>query len=175
MGKGTTGMSYRIITLTEIERRIGRWVGKLRQEEAERMGLEDKYGFEGDPLACHINGAMGEMASARCLGVYWPPSVNTFRAPDLFCDLQVRTRSRHNYDLIVRPGDQMHHAYVCVTGEDGEYRVHGWLWGHEAECAGNRETYGGRPEAFFVPQVRLHDLRDLRRLILEWPDRKNVN
>jgi hypothetical protein len=140
--------------LTPHEWTIARHFGKLRQAEAEKMGLPDKYGCEAGTEG-HILGVGGEIGVAKGLNRYWEPRVNTFKEADLGQALQVRTRSRHDYDLLVRPGDRDDDAFLHVTHEDNVFRLRGWLWGHEAKQPLFLRDYGGRPPAFFVPGSHL--------------------
>jgi hypothetical protein len=65
-------------------------VGALRHWEAVRGGMADRHGFDGDGWGVHIEGALGEIAAAKALNIYWDGSVNTFKADDL-AGIQVRT------------------------------------------------------------------------------------
>lgn len=112
----------------------------------------------------HVEGALGEVAVAKVLGRYWSPSCNVFRAPDIGRNIGVRTRSKHTYDLIVRPDDDPDCYYVLVTGIAPEYRVHGYMRGHEARRDAWWKDYGDKQlPAWFVPQSALYDINDLRR------------
>jgi len=133
-------------------------VGKERQAEAIRMGLEDKHGFEGDGEAIHINGAGGECAFAEAMGVEWAGHVNTFKKGGDVLHYQIRTRSRHWYDLIVREDDDPEAIFVHVTGELPEYFVAGWIRGRDARLGEWRRAYAGREEAWFVPKNGLFSL-----------------
>ena len=52
--------------------------GVRRHIEALHKGLPDKHGFDSDGWGAHIEGAAGEMAAAKSLGLYWNGSINTF-------------------------------------------------------------------------------------------------
>lgn len=112
-----------------------------------------------------VEGACGELAVAKVLGRYWSGSVNTFKMGGDVGDVQVRTRSRHEYDLIVRDRDRDADWFVLVTGTAPRYRVHGYIQGEAAKQPHYRKNFGGHGEAFFVPQADLTPLRNTGRLL----------
>ena len=151
------------VTLTENYRSMGEHLGHVRQDEAHRMRLRDKHGFNGDGLNVHVEGAMGEIAAAEVLGVFFKETVNSFKDADL-PHVQVRTRSKHHYDLNIRPGDGTNYFYVLVTGAEGRYCVRGWIWGREAKenDAWYQDIGNARPMAWWVPQTALYDMAELK-------------
>ncbi|NBW09696.1 MAG: hypothetical protein EBR82_16900 [Caulobacteraceae bacterium] len=146
-----------LIELAWYEVHMATSVANLRQIMALRDGRQDAHGFAGDPWRVHMEGACGEMALAKFLGVYWSGSVDAFRLPDVG-SLQVRTRSSHEYDLIVRHADSDESRYVLITGQAPRYVIHGWMLGKDAKQSHYYKTYGDRPGAFFVPQSDLRDI-----------------
>jgi hypothetical protein len=136
-------------------------VGWLRQLEAIKAGKQDRHGYEGEGWSEHIEGACGELAVAKLLGVFWDGSVNTWKSCDL-PGLQIRTRSRPDYDLIVRPSDDSDSPWVLVTGKCPKYAVRGWILGRDAKKQGWLRTYAGRPAAYFVPSNALRPLNELK-------------
>lgn len=136
-------------------------VGLRRQLDALHRGCGDRHGIDPeDGWRAHIEGACGELAVARFLGMYWDGSTNTFRSrPDLG-PVEVRTRSRESYDLIVRKDDDPLKIYVHVTGRAPEFRVRGFIRGADARRDAWWQIHGGRPGAWFVPSG---DLRT------DWP------
>jgi hypothetical protein len=152
------------IELNWTETWIAAEVGKLRQFESLRKGLQDKYGFDGEKgWSIHIEGASGEMAVAKCLGVYWGGSVNTFRTQADVGRLEIRTRSRSDYDLLVRPDDKNDSIFVHVTGRSPKFKIHGWMKGADAKRPEWLQTYGSRDPAYFVPARFLKDMSQLRK------------
>jgi hypothetical protein len=125
------------------------------------LGLKDRAGDKArfdDPLAANINGALGEVAVARYLGLPLPLSVNTFHnVPDLPPDIEVRWRGKSHYDLIIRPNDKPGRRYVLVTGRRPTYTVHG-CFTKEAVCDEWIRDYAGIGPAWFVPQAALYPL-----------------
>jgi len=150
-----------IVTLSWWELAAASEVGRMRQLAAVRAGRPDRHGFKGPGWDVHIEGAAGEMAVAKGLGLYWDASVDTFKgSPDL-PGIQVRTRSRDDYDLIVRPDDPDNEVFVLVTGRSPTFWLRGWINGREAKQEQWKRTYGGRPGAFFVPVSALHPVNNL--------------
>lgn len=148
------------VTLTWHEAAMASHVGWMRHIKAMFAGKQDSHGYEGDGWSEHIEGACGELAVAKVLGRYWDGSVNTWKADDL-PGLQIRTRSRHEYDLIVRPGDDDQAVWVLVTGRCPEYCVRGWIAGADAKRREWLRDYGGRPAAYFVPVKQLRGVEEL--------------
>lgn len=149
------------VTLTQFELWLAATVGMRRQVEALRKGLPEQHGHTGSGWNEHIEGACGELVVAKALDRYWNGSVNTFRAGGDVGAIQVRTRSRAEYELIVRPNDDDAAVFVLVTGAAPRYTIHGWIRGADAKRPAWRRAYGGRPPAFFVPHASLHALNHL--------------
>lgn len=109
-----------------------------------------------NPLVLNIEGACGELAYAKARGIYYIPKVNSFKEADFGDKVQIRTRSDHNYDLLIRDNDDPEHFYVLVTGMLPSYRIVGWIKGADAKANPEwRKDWGGRGEAWFVPQSAL--------------------
>lgn len=106
----------------------------------------------------HIEGACGEMAFAKGLGRYWSGSVNTFKDGGDVGAVQIRTRSRDDYDLIVRARDRDEDYFVLVVGQCPVYRIVGYILGGDAKRPEWSRDRGGHGQAFFVPQRSLKAL-----------------
>lgn len=120
------------ITLTSIEQRLVTGVAKTRQEENVRRGRKDAKGLRTDfqsGLALHVNGLGGELAVARVLGRY-PTGIfcSELELDDDVGGIEVRTRKKHHWGLILSPRDlrDPHRPWVLVTGEFPTYWVRGW-------------------------------------------------
>jgi hypothetical protein len=160
--KGKT-MSEDVIFDMEMWMRAARVAGK-RMFEAVRMGLTDKHGMRKiDGLSSHINGACGELAVATLLGMEWDESVNVFKVPDVG-NLHVRTRSEDWHDLIIRDNDA-DGLYVLVTGIAPKLTVQGVCDSRRVKVPKYRKTYGGREEAWFIPQKELSSVYELKKRI----------
>lgn len=144
------------ITLTSGEIRQGALVGVMRQVENFEKGRRDAFGAERDRgWQYAIEGALGEMAFAKWLNVYWH-GAHTFRADDVTGRWEVRTRSKHSYDLIVHPEDPDWKRVVLLTGLNGTYYVRGEILAGDAK----RPEWWKDPTeknryAYFVPRCML--------------------
>jgi hypothetical protein len=152
------------VTLTKREMSMGADCGIMRNIASMADGLHPANGFDeerDDAWNIHIEGACGEIAAAKVMGRFWSPTVNIFKAPDIGKTIQVRTRSRHSYELYVRPGDNPDHCFVLVTGRAPDFRVRGYLMAFDARNDAWLKNHGGRPPAWFVPHCALHDIAPL--------------
>ena len=144
-------MMYTAITLTPAEMMTAGHVGVMRQVEnlGRRRAPAHGAGSHQD-WQLHIEGALGEMALAKALGVYWPGK-GGLRDTDVG-NVDVRTRSRHNYDLILHESDPDDRRFYLVTGSNGSYRVHGSILGADGKDPQFwSDPAVGRP-AYFVPK-----------------------
>jgi len=89
--------------------------------------------------------------------------VNTFKSlADLVSDVEVRTRSKDYYDLLVRADDQDSKRFVLVIRKGPKsFEVIGWIKAKEAKQEQWIKTYGNRPPAYFVPKSALKDIKEL--------------
>lgn len=108
-----------------------------------------------------INGAAAEMAVAKMLNVHWNHGVGTFKSPDVG-DLQVRSTTYADGNLIVRPNDADESLYILVVCDTPVYNVIGFIGGADAKRVGTINEKFGAP-AWFVPQSKLFDIEDLHR------------
>jgi hypothetical protein len=154
-------VSFSTVKLTWYEAAMASNIGLLRQLSSIKTGRVDQHGFNGIGWDVHIEGACGELAVAKLLSCYWDGSVDTFKTPDISGNLQVRTRSNHTFDLLVRPNDNPLDIYCLVTGKCPEFRVHGWIQGLHAQKPEWKKNHGGRPPAWFVPQTALNPMSNL--------------
>jgi hypothetical protein len=152
------------IVLSPVEMQHAAWVGALRHIESTRQRLSSKFGAdENDGWTLNIEGAAGELAVAKALDRHWGMPLNTFRVGGDVGDLQVRTRSKHHYELLVRPHDRDEDIFILVTGRSPYFRVHGFMIGAQAKREQWLRAHAGRPPAFFVPQTALTPITDLVR------------
>lgn len=151
-------MTVLAVTLTDFELRMAAAVGVDRFLNAIQHGWRQRAGnadARGD-WSQHIEGACGEVAVAKALGRYWNGSVGTFKdGGDVGYRVQVRTRSRHDYDLIVRADDKDDDYFILVTGRAPAFVVRGYVLGHDAKREEWQRDHGGHGAAFFVPQTAL--------------------
>jgi hypothetical protein len=145
---------------TEEEREAACKEAFRRQAVNEIKGLKGRNGGTATgamALTIHLLGAAGEMAVASHLGLkeFLYKEAEAKRGS---CDLpgiDVKTRSRHSYDLIVQKNESPEKKFVLVTIQDKKTVIHGWIRGKDAM---KKEYWsdpaGGRP-AYFVPKTAL--------------------
>jgi hypothetical protein len=138
-------------------------IGTMRHATATVKGWPDKAGFKGEGYDIHTLGVLGEMTVCAVMGWYYNPTINTFKAPDVGVNIDVKTRPRHDWDLIVRPGDPEDRVYVLVTGRKLDFQVRGWVYGHEVAALGWWGAKDGeRAPCWWIGQDRLRPLETLR-------------
>jgi hypothetical protein len=129
-------------------------------------GLRGRNGGEwkgSKALDIHLLGAAGEVAVASYLGMkeYLFKETEARRGSDDLPGMDVKTRSRHQYDLIVQKNENACKKFVLVTIESQKTFLHGWCYGHEAM---KEEFWAdparGRP-AYFVPKEALSPMETL--------------
>ena len=150
------------VTLTDYELAMASDAGRLRNISAVKRGYTSK--ISGREWQAHIEGACGEVAVAKCMGKYWGGSINTFKSGGDIDSTgwEVRTRSDHDYDLIVRDDDPDGRVFILVTGLSPRFRVWGWIKSEEAKKENKwRKDYGGHGAAYFVPKDALSNMGDL--------------
>jgi hypothetical protein len=130
----------------------------------EARGLRGRNGgaWQGSKaLDIHLLGAAGEVAVASYLGLkehLFKEAEAKRGSDDLPGGIDVKTRSKSRYDLIVQKQEDPKKVFVMVTIENQQTLLHGWCYGHEAM----KEEYWadparGRP-AYFVPKEALHSM-----------------
>ena len=115
------------------------------------LNRKDNTGVEKSNWTNEIEGAMGECAVAKGLGIYWSPEVNVFKVPDVGM-LHVRQTNHERGRLIVRPDDP-DGVYVLVRGSLGSYEIVGWKYSSECRQDKYLASPNGRPAAWFVDDL----------------------
>ena len=110
------------VTLTGYEMAMASDAGRLRNISAIKDGRKSK--IEGGEWQEHIEGATGEVAAAKLMNVFWGGSVNTFKTGGDIdgTGWEVRTRSKHDYDLVVRDSDPDGRVMILVTGKSPNFK-----------------------------------------------------
>ena len=143
------------VCLTPAEMLSGAIVGIMRQVENLKLERYPTHGAKATMLwQIHVEGALGEIALAKYLGVYWTGK-GGLREPDVGV-VDVRTRSKHHYELILHENDPSDRKFYLLTGSYGKYKVHGWIMGKEGK---NPDFWGdpaGGRAAYFVPHSALN-------------------
>jgi hypothetical protein len=133
-----------------------------RQLQNESRGLRgrNKAPDKGEKaLKMHLLGCIGEVAVADYLGLQehlFKAQSPVPGAADLPGNIEVKTRSKHNYDLLVQISDDPNKIFVLTTHEGGEAtHIVGWIRGQDAMRKGwIREFVRGRP-CYAIPQSEL--------------------
>lgn len=117
-------------------------------------------------LKLHELGAMGEMALAYHLGTYENAYLD--QSPvrgnsDLPGDIEVKTRARHCWDLIVQEDERPDKIVVLVTIECGFILLQGWCKAADVmkEEFWEDKALNGR-SAYFVPKSELKPIATLK-------------
>lgn len=146
---------------------------KALTEGARRQSFNERRSMKGRNRAperggaaqqMHLLGAAAELAVAAYLDAeeYLYLDQSPVRGS---CDLpgiDVKCRSRHNYDLLVQLDDDLSKTYVLVTIEDQKTYIHGYISGLEVPTAGQvREFVPNRP-CYVVPQSALKPIGTLK-------------
>lgn len=155
------------ITLSPSEMYHAAMVGITRQCTNLRDRRQDAYGALKDMgWQLHVEGACGEKAFAKMLGIYWSGAIGDLSADDVG-QFQVRTNSRSDGDLIMHYDDPGDRIFVLMTGLAPTYTFRGWQWGEQSKQDSFwRESAPGKGRAaFFVPQSYLRGLYELQFLL----------
>ena len=140
--------------------------GMRRQAVNEAKGLRGRNRgprFGQKALDVHLLGAAGEMAVASYLGLKHElyKEKEAKRGSDDLPGIDVKTRSKHSYDLIVQKNENPCKKFVLVTIESQKTLIHGWCYGKEAM----EEKFWADPArgraAYFVPKQYLRSIDTL--------------
>ena len=147
---------------------------RARAEAFRRQALNEQQGRkgrnngaeEGDlALRYHMLGAAGEMAVAVMLDMedkLYQETEAKRGSADLPPNIDVKTRSRHYYDLIVQLDESPDKILVLVTIQNRITLIHGWIQAADAmKEQWKKDPAGGRP-AYFVPKDELKSLSLLK-------------
>ena len=151
---------------TEEERQQAAVEGLRRQGFNESKGLRGRNGgaWKGSKaLDIHLLGAAGEVAVASYLGLKSElfKETEAKKNSDDLPGIDVKTRSKASYDLIVQRGSDPQKKFVLVTIESQQTLLHGWCYGYEAlQERFWADPARGRP-AYFVQQEHLRPMEDL--------------
>ena len=151
---------------SEEERSLAMEEGMRRQGVNEAKGLRGRNGgaWKGSKaLDIHMLGAAGEVAVASYLGMkeHLFKETEARRGSDDLPGIDVKTRSKTRYDLIVQKNEDVRKKFVLVTIENQKTFLHGWCYGHEAmQERFWADPARGRP-AYFVTKEHLRPMESL--------------
>jgi hypothetical protein len=154
-------VSVRIL-LTWAEVVVAAQVGCMRNIQSLRANRPPGNGLGVDNTwTVNIEGAAGEMAAAKHLGVFWSGAIGDLKADDAG-PYQVKTNTSRKFDdLILRHTDADDRYYLLVLSFLPEFELCGWIYGKDGKQAKwLRDGTPGRT-AFFVPRAALHPLHSL--------------
>jgi hypothetical protein len=164
----TMASSPLVFTFSEEDKALVRAEALRRQRVNERKGLKGRNGgpASGDrALFFHQLGAAGELAVADYLQLrefLYQETEAKRGSSDLPPNIDIKTRSRHSYDLICQLDERPGKILVLVTIQNKTTLLHGWMKSEDAmKEQWKKDPAGGRP-AYFVPSCELHSLVDLR-------------
>jgi hypothetical protein len=144
-----------LVKLTPSEMMQGAMVGVMRQVQNVKSGHGVNYfgARDENSWSLHIEGALGEMALAKHLNVYYGGTGS--RGGFDVSNVDVRTTVYQNGRLILHPSDDDDRKYYLLTGHAGEYAVRGWIYGYDGKHSDYWDDPKGNRGAYFVPQERL--------------------
>lgn len=150
------------VTLEWAEMRLACAVGVARQMDALKKNRAVRLNDPRDnKWSTHIEGACGEMAVAKALGIYWNGSMGRIDADDVG-PYQVRTTFDGGRCLLTHPDDKDDKPYILVTGPAPDFVVRGWLFGRDTKLPEYwRDPSGKNRWAYFVPQSKLRPISEL--------------
>jgi hypothetical protein len=138
-----------------------------RQTENEAKGLRGRNRAPAvgeKALAMHRLGCIGEMAVATYMGLQdyvYGDKVPIKNSADLPGELEVKTRAKHGYDLLIQIDGDPNKIYVLVTHEGRDTELVGWIRGKDAmRKEWIKEYVRGRP-CYAVKQSSLKDIESL--------------
>jgi hypothetical protein len=125
------------------------------------VGAMVAHGKGSKALDIHFLGRCGEVAVASYLGLkehLFKETEAKRGSDDLPGNIDVKTRSKTAYDLIVQKGESPDKRFILVTIQDQKTLIWGWCWGKDAM----QEQYWadparGRP-AYFFPKEALRSM-----------------
>lgn len=133
---------------------MGVYAGGVRHLQFLKRNARPMYGKDVSTVwGEQIEGALSEYALAKHLNVHWE-GVGVAGGNDL-ADEEVRVTKYQNGNLLLHPADKNDKRYWLLTGENGKYTIHGYIYGRDGKQQKYwRDPVGGRA-CFFVPQSAL--------------------
>lgn len=139
-----------------------------RQNQNEEQGRKSRNrgaSVGAKALSHHLYGAAGEIAVAVYLGLedhLFLDKEPVKNSRDLPCDIDVKCRPNHDWDLLVQLDDDPTKNFVLVTIQNKVTLIQGWISGKDAMAQGQIKEYvKGRP-AYAVSKSLLKSPESLR-------------
>ena len=161
------------VNLSERELMLGAMSGLQRELEClkgSKNGREtdSEYAKKYNPVVPgglwgnSIEGALGEFAVAKYLGLY-PSGIEYYNATDVGKHYEVRTRPKEYMELYLKKKDKPDKYYILVQGSYGDYTIRGWITAYEV--FGHPEWYhnnsGKLSYSYWVPHEFLNSISTL--------------
>lgn len=155
-------MENNAVTLTWLEVLISAMTGIIRRVVSFDRGLHCQLPNHVSGWDADINGAIAEYAFGKWSGIFWCPTVNTFKKPDVG-HIQVRSTKHMDGHLLVRKTDSDNEAFVLMRGSNHVWQVAGWCRGADAKQEqywreNTNNKYGG---CYWVPDFDLEPMQTL--------------
>ncbi len=150
---------------------------RARAEAFRRQSLNEQQGKKGRnngaekgelALRHHLLGAAGEMAVAVMLGMedkLYQETEAKRGSADLPPNIDIKTRSKHYYDLIVQLDESPDKILVLVTIENRITLIHGWIKAADAMKEQWKKDPAGGRAAYFVSKTELQSLSTLKQCL----------
>jgi hypothetical protein len=154
------------VAMSWIEYQIAIQVAVARQIENLQKGRPDRYGCAMDTgWQMHIDGAAGEAAFAKYMGIYWSGSLGDLKADDVG-SFQVRTcnpAGKKRTSLILHEADDDSKLFVLVLGptyseNSVTFTFPGWIVAKEGKSERFWNDPTGKRPAYFVPIAALNPM-----------------
>ena len=155
------------VELDDIEVSVGHMIGTMRQA-AVRLSHFATSTTGRDKYADHIDGALGEMAVAKGLDLYWDASVNSFKSRPDVSALEVRTTTYRppRCSIYVSDRDDGAAKYILVSKiSKTEYDLLGWASGDEIRQRGEYKSMAaGRSPQYWLQAGKLNSMSTLQNI-----------
>lgn len=131
--------------------------GSARQIDNLLADNRNRWNPEGGPFQVHIEGAMGELACSRMIGLPWNGKGSPKQA-DVGRDIEVRTSGYDgkNPYLTIKEKDKDWERACFIRGANGIYQFGGWIHVGDAKkdkWTAKPDNYGNK--RWFVPMEEL--------------------
>lgn len=159
------------ITLSDQQKAMAWDEAERRQNDNEknnRRSRNNGHSRGAAALTNHLYGAAGEIAVAKYLSLeeyLFLDKEPVKNSRDLPCDIDVKCRPNHDWDLLVQLDDDPTKNFVLVTAQNKQIRLQGWINGKDAMREDwIKEYVKGRP-AYSVPQSELRSPESLKQFV----------
>ena len=149
--------------LSQTELMVAAYVGSGRNVQCLTRGYTPGAGVGPEnSWTLNIEGAAGEMATAKALGIYYEPIIGNLQADDVG-PYQVRANCSRKYDdTCLRQRDKPNRVYISVLSFCPDFELIGWIRGVDGKLDEYlRPGEPDRPPCFYVPRKALLPMSEL--------------